>query len=1162
MRNCKWLLAVVISTLHLCSCAFAFGMTKRRQLELRNQVKDAFYHAYNGYMKYAFPFDELNPIACVGRGRDRANPKNTSVNDVLGDFLLTLVDTLDTLAVIGDRAEFALAVQNTVDYLKNFDVDSHVQVFEVTIRMLGGLLSAHIIATDEQDTFGVRLDTMPNGTYNGELLYLARDLGYRLLPAFEASPSGAPYPRTNLKHGFITSETSETCVAGIGTLLLEFGTLSRLTNETIFEHVARQALQELWVSRTKSNLFGNEYDIATRRWVGSIAGIGAGIDSFYEYLFKGYVYFGNEEYLRMFETTYSAVLQHMRDAMAGYMFFNVDMHSTEIATNWVDSLSAFFPGLMVLAGDIDGAESAYMLYYHIWRRFRVMPERFNVYLRETDIAFYPLRPEFIESTYFLYRATGDSFYLDVGEMILADINALSKTSCGYATIDNITTGKLDGRMESFALSETLKYLYLLFDEDNPLHKTHNNYVFTTEGHVLLPLSPIRNGSAQYPPHSSFSKRKLLHTEHPPKAVKPFFYKTKNIRKRLRSTHPEDMFALPVYNNKTKLSSAGLSRKCPLPHAISIRAYDSGSNYNSNGRDDTASLSKQFAAELKSSHLKSPLEQLHATRQLTHAIHGLSLNASLELKHNLIELYLNSMPSTMPLRADFYTVGLLVDNDSQQTREASSLAGLELRHGAGTTTINASLAVALEHEGMCSPAMHLHLSHRQNIWKSHLLMQSYPYIDVLGIQSPPSNAETWLTPFTQQYSFMDYLFSRATKAQVYAWNIPQQPRARHGVPLLKNVWDEHLDSSADATPGGQKHPVPRRGILLDHGQDKSEDPRRRIVVTNGAGQVMTDYVIVRTTTDISLKSLARLLQKHNKGTEGLKKKGWWKSALLAMSVSTSNVDSRDWDNIFSVGMHNNSTGKGDSSGSAGSSREEINDYDVQQYAMLPMLPQYMYRRREYTGRLASFAEMSLYRGRTPYLVPYPTTLVMLNIHGPSSRFGCRKYTLQERKLIRRKVVAVRAGGGCSMWEKAIHAMNAGASALLADTSDSQYSHNQKKQKQKQKQKQKHNATQEQRQEENGQTANDGKSKTRHVSNACTTSAYLEDMCWLSNYDSEHNNASVSAKQHNSGHENGSGQDEIEGLTQQLGMPVVIVSQSTIDELEKYLASGLHVSVELL
>ncbi|KAJ2376681.1 hypothetical protein H4S02_007856, partial [Coemansia sp. RSA 2611] len=132
-------------------------------------------------------------MSCIGRGRDREDPANYGLNDVLGDYVLTLVDTLDTLAVLGDREGFARGIEKTLLYLENFNIDSHVQVFESTIRMLGGLLSAHIIATDESDILGVRLDT--DGEYGGELLRLARELGHRLLPAFEASPSGIPFAR-------------------------------------------------------------------------------------------------------------------------------------------------------------------------------------------------------------------------------------------------------------------------------------------------------------------------------------------------------------------------------------------------------------------------------------------------------------------------------------------------------------------------------------------------------------------------------------------------------------------------------------------------------------------------------------------------------------------------------------------------------------------------------------------------------------------------------------------------------------------------------------------------------------------------------------------------------------------------------------------------------
>jgi hypothetical protein len=55
-------------------------------------------------MKYAFPLDELNPLECSGRGPDHDNPDNININDVLGDYSLTLIDTLDTLALLGNSS--------------------------------------------------------------------------------------------------------------------------------------------------------------------------------------------------------------------------------------------------------------------------------------------------------------------------------------------------------------------------------------------------------------------------------------------------------------------------------------------------------------------------------------------------------------------------------------------------------------------------------------------------------------------------------------------------------------------------------------------------------------------------------------------------------------------------------------------------------------------------------------------------------------------------------------------------------------------------------------------------------------------------------------------------------------------------------------------------
>ncbi|KAF8944711.1 alpha mannosidase-like protein, partial [Haplosporangium bisporale] len=178
-------------------------MTEARRLTLRQEAKDMFMHGYRGYLTYAFPKDELNPVYCRGRGPDRQHADNINVNDVLGDFSLTLIDSLDTLATMREPEEFAKAIRMTKRHVQNFNINSRVQVFEVNIRVLGALLSAHQYASDPRFRSLV-VD------YQGELLALAVDLGSRLMKAFENSPTGIPWPRVNLKKGVLKWESSET----------------------------------------------------------------------------------------------------------------------------------------------------------------------------------------------------------------------------------------------------------------------------------------------------------------------------------------------------------------------------------------------------------------------------------------------------------------------------------------------------------------------------------------------------------------------------------------------------------------------------------------------------------------------------------------------------------------------------------------------------------------------------------------------------------------------------------------------------------------------------------------------------------------------------------------------------------------------------------------
>uniref|UniRef100_A0A915L8Q5 alpha-1,2-Mannosidase n=1 Tax=Romanomermis culicivorax TaxID=13658 RepID=A0A915L8Q5_ROMCU len=506
---------------------------------MRFEAKRMFEFAYDNYMLHAFPLDELDPIHCTGRGPDYDDASNININDVLGDYSLGLIDSLTTLIVMQNRTEFIRAIENVMEFV-SFDRDNTVQVFEATIRVLGALLSAHLIITDPNQLLGNF--EVPN--YDNQLLTMAHDLANRLLPAFENTKTGLPYPRVNLVRGVIAGTLNETCTSGAGSLLLEFGVLSRLLNDPVYENLARRTNRILWKLRDKTTgLLGNVVDIQTGEWVGVLSGLGAGLDSFFEYLFKAYILFGESHDFEMFNSSYTKIKEFLRrgrsECNAGFgdhpTYVNVHMNDGTTANTWIDSLQASFAGVQILSGDVEEAVCQHALYYGIWKKYGVLPERYNWHLNAPDVLFYPLRPEFAESTYLLYMATKNPFYLHVGREIIENLNRYTKVECGYATVHNVNDKSLEDRMESFFLSETCKYLYLLFDEENPVNLNYAKLVFTTEGHIL-------------PVSERFRRRKLTeNAELSPKNEKNDRFKKHWIRPSSRREEEENLNYKKVVN---------------------------------------------------------------------------------------------------------------------------------------------------------------------------------------------------------------------------------------------------------------------------------------------------------------------------------------------------------------------------------------------------------------------------------------------------------------------------------------------------------------------------------------------------------------------------------------------------------------------------------------
>jgi len=440
--------------------------TEEKLRVYRERVYEMFHSSYEGYVKYAYPEDELKPISCTG------------VN-TWGNFSLTLIDALDTFGVMNDIEGFESALEKVKKI--NFNMDINISVFETTIRVLGGLLSSHIMAKD----FGDKI------TYNDELLTLADDLGQRLLPAFD-TPTGMPYGSINLKHGVQPGETTVTCTATIGTCSIEFTWLSILTNNPIYEFTCRRAIHSLWSHRTKKGLIGAHIDVFTGIWTEASFSISGGVDSFYEYLLKAWIGFSDEkEYGEMFLEMYELIHQYLRRVDGWHIYANT--YSGTPMMEIFQSLGAYWPGVKILAGElIESNKELYLLADYLKNK-SFLPE--HIQINDLNGKYYnffnyPLRPELVESLSVMYKATKDPKLLKVAFKQVDRLRKWCKTSCGYANVRNVFTVEIEDKMESFFLSETLKYLYLLFDPDNKYNK---NYIFSTEAH---PFPVVKSNKSQ------------------------------------------------------------------------------------------------------------------------------------------------------------------------------------------------------------------------------------------------------------------------------------------------------------------------------------------------------------------------------------------------------------------------------------------------------------------------------------------------------------------------------------------------------------------------------------------------------------------------------------------------------------------------------------------
>ena len=417
--------------------------------QMADRVRTEFLHAWSNYEKYAWGHDALRPLS-------------KTPHDWYGEpLLMTPVDALDTLILMKLDAE-AEKTRRLIEDELSFDRDIYVKNFEITIRLLGGLLSSYQLTGDKR------------------LLNLAQDLGRRLLPVFNP-PTGLPYVYVNLRTGAVRDPITNP--AETGTLLLEFGTLSKLTGDPVFYDKAKRALVETFKRRSSIGLVGEAINAETGEWTNIDSDISGGIDSYYEYLWKCWRLFGDRDCLEMWNASIPEIHKYLAEDSGGELWYgHADMNSgTRMATNY-GALDAFFPALLALSGDVDRARRLQRSSFKMWNLHGIEPEVLDYKKMRVVSPGYHLRPEIVESTYYLYHGTHDPEYRRMGEKMFDDFMKYCRTESGYVALSDVVTKQQRDEMESFVFAETFKYFYLLFAPQDALDFDH--VTLNTEAHPL------------------------------------------------------------------------------------------------------------------------------------------------------------------------------------------------------------------------------------------------------------------------------------------------------------------------------------------------------------------------------------------------------------------------------------------------------------------------------------------------------------------------------------------------------------------------------------------------------------------------------------------------------------------------------------------------------
>ena len=419
---------------------------------LGEDVRHEMRWAWQQYRQHAWGKDQIKPIS----GGSESFPLK---NHHLG---LSLIEALDTLWVMGLDEEF----RDGVEWVKrnlDFDVDGEVSVFETSIRLVGGLLSAWHACGDPI------------------LLAKARDCADRLLPSFAASPLGIPHRFVNLRTRALRGQ--ETNPAETGTFIPEFGFLSEATGDDRYRAAAKKALVSMFERRSKIGLLADSMDCMTGEWKSRRATIGPPSDSYYEYLWDGWDLLGDRDCLAMYRACTSAILRHQPHTNGGRLWFvDVDFQTGK-RINWEqDELSSFYGGLLAQGGAVREGAAYTRSWAEVQKRFAVLPEEYDAASGKVLSAVNSLRPELADAAFNLWLLDRREEWRIIARDHYLAMKRWNKAPYGYADLADVTTKKQSDHCPGYWWSEQMKYYYLIFS-DTPRFDYRRNYL-STEGNVL------------------------------------------------------------------------------------------------------------------------------------------------------------------------------------------------------------------------------------------------------------------------------------------------------------------------------------------------------------------------------------------------------------------------------------------------------------------------------------------------------------------------------------------------------------------------------------------------------------------------------------------------------------------------------------------------------